>query len=102
MAIKIENGVMPGDVPNQYRYDYWTAQGLDELDQTINRSVFHSIMFTAEPGEVPEIGDFIDNGKLVKRDGIQVTEGIMRWPSDTSISQNGWWMGDSLDTDWRK
>ena len=98
--IKIESGVIQL-ADGSYRYIYWEAAGLDD-DGVTNMSRFHNISFTANPGEVPEIGDFIDNGKLVKREGIQVTEGIMRWPSDTSIPQNGWWMEDSPDTDWRK
>lgn len=101
--IKIEHGVKK--LPNNnytYQYDYWTAAGLDELDDTINRYIFHSIVFTVQPGEVPEIGDFIDANVLVKRVGYQVTEGKMRWPVDYGQYEHGWNSTHEPDTDWQK
>lgn len=87
--IKILHGVKKiGD--NIYQYDYWEVLGLDPLDSTINRSKFIQEVFTALPTETPEIGDFIAAGRLVKREGYQITEGKMKWPSDNSYIANGW------------
>lgn len=99
--IKIENGVKLLQNGN-YKYDYWTVAGLDDVDQTINRSVFHSIEFAVQPGEVPEIGDFINGTTLVKRDGYQVTEGRMRWPVDYGQYEHGWNSTHAPDTGWQK
>lgn len=38
-----------------------------------------SVLFTAEEDEVPEIGDFITNGKLVKRVGYQIVDDKSMW-----------------------
>lgn len=101
MTIKIENGVKLLQ-NGKYKYDYWTAAGLDEVDDTINRSIFHSIEFTVQPGQVPEIGDFIEGNALVKRVGYQVTEGKMRWPTDYGQHETGWNSTHEPDTGWQK
>lgn len=99
--IKIENGAKK--LPNgNYQYDYWTAIGLDEVDDTINRSIFHSVEFTVQPGQTPEIGDFIEGNALVKRVGIQVTEGKMRWPVEYNPDGNGWGSNHTVDKGWQK
>ena len=69
--IKIENGTMKQ--PNgSYRYEYTTEKDGHQV-----------VFFTAAPGEIPEIGDFIDNNKLIKRVGYQINnDGRMKWPSD--------------------
>lgn len=98
--IKIESGVI--QLPDgSYRYIYWEAAGLDD-DGMTNMSRFHNISFTVEPGEVPEIGDFISNNKLVKRDGYQVTEGKMRWPTEYSDNTIGWTYDDEPPNGWDK
>lgn len=98
--IKIENGVVKL-YDGSYRYDYWEVIGPDPLDETINRSEFKTIVFTADNGEIPEIGDFIEGTKLVKRTVIQVTEGRMRWPAEYK-PDNGWWSEHTADEDWRR
>lgn len=101
--IKIEHGVKK--LPNDnytYQYDYWTVVGLDELDETINRSVLHTVVFTIQPGQVPEIGDFIEGNTLVKRVGYQVTEGRMKWPVDQGFHENGWDADHEPDGGWDK
>ena len=99
--IKIDHGVVKLQNGN-YRYDYWTVAGLDPLDSTINRSNFVQVEFSAAVGEVPEIGDFIDGGALVKREGIQVTAGRMRWPTDYGGYTTDWSSEHEPSTGWDK
>lgn len=39
----------------------------------------HVLVFTAEEGEVPEIGDTIRGGKLRKLEGLLVNDDTSRW-----------------------
>lgn len=61
--IKIEQGAMLM-TDGSYRYDYTTVA-----------AGYQKIYFTTAPGETPEIGDFIVDGKLKKKEGIQVSDG---------------------------
>lgn len=69
--IKIEGGTekLVGHPEGTYRYIRSTNEGI------------FSIVFLAAPGEVPEVGDFIDPvGKvLVKRQGYQINDDTSRW-----------------------
>lgn len=73
MTIKLESGAIR-QLDGRYRYDYTTvADG------------YQVVFFTVNPGEVPEIGDFIVNNKLKKKEGIQKNnQGRMRWGKDNS------------------
>ena len=99
--IKIENGVKKLQ-NGSYQYDYWAVIGPDDRDETITRSEFKSVVFTAQPEEVPEIGDFINGTTLVKRDDIQVTEGRMRWPTDYGGYTTDWSSDHEPSTGWDK
>lgn len=99
--IKIESGVRKLQ-NGKYRYDYWAVDGPDEVDKTIVRSTFHSVEFTAQPEETPEIGDFIDGSQLVKREGYQSTPGRMKWPNDTGHYSTGWSSEHEPSTGWDK
>lgn len=69
--IKIEAGCIKQN-NGDYLYRYTT-----EKDGNIYQ------LFSVAPGEVPEIGDFIVNGKLKKREGYQINnDGRLKWPSD--------------------
>lgn len=71
--IKIESGVeqmhpmMPVEGYDTYLYRYW--QGTVEI----------KVLFMTVPGEVPEIGDFIEGGLLIKRDGWQINDDTSKW-----------------------
>ncbi len=80
--IKIEHGVYTHPtIPNRYIYASVQVQAylkdyqslLEVKDET------EAIEFTANPGEKPEIGDFISGGRLVKREGYQVNGDWSRW-----------------------
>lgn len=68
MVIKIEAGCTRNkQVPNAWIYAYQTNEG------------YFVWNFTAQPGEVPEIGDFIDGGVLKKREGYQIDQDHSKW-----------------------
>lgn len=66
--IKIEGGCyqLKGE-PNSWVYAYTTTEGL------------HKIIFLVPEDQKPEIGDFIDNGILIKRQGLQINPDTSRW-----------------------
>ena len=68
--IKIEAGCAK-QKDGRYRYDYTTVgEG------------YKTVFFTANNGEVPEIGDFITSQYVLKkREGYQIeNEGKLKWP----------------------
>ena len=74
--IKMENGAYKDSLGN-WEYRYTTKEGPVTLP------------FTVVEGEVPEIGDFLSGGRLVKRKGYQVSaEGKLKWPSDKGATDN--------------
>lgn len=54
-------------VPNQWVYAFQNNEG------------YFEIRFMAQPDERPEIGDFIANNQLVKRDGYQINNDHRMW-----------------------
>lgn len=68
MAIKIEGGTyqVKGQT-NSWVYPYTDNQGM------------HKNVFLVPEGLTPEIGDSIDNGILVKREGFQVNPDTSKW-----------------------
>lgn len=68
MAIKIEGGVyqLKGH-SDSWVYPYTDSRGM------------HKYVFLVPEGLTPEIGDFIDNGILVKREGLQINSDTSRW-----------------------
>lgn len=69
--IKIENGCYK-NLNGMWTYPHTDVSGPRLLT------------FTAAEGEVPEIGDFITEGRLKKREGYQIeNEGKMKWPGST-------------------
>lgn len=70
VLVKIENGCFRNH-DQSWTYPHTTVEG------------FSQTVFTSVAGQVPEIGDFIDKGKLIKREGYQINnDGKMKWPSD--------------------
>lgn len=68
MDIKIEGGVVKlKDVPNSWLYTFTTVEGILK------------VVFIAAPDQTPEIGDFIVDGVLKKREGLQVNSDTSRW-----------------------
>lgn len=70
--VKIEAGVeellpSPGDGLRAYKYRYW--QGVVEI----------IVVFLAPEDVIPEIGDFIEAGMLIKRDGWQINDDTSKW-----------------------
>lgn len=89
--LKIESGTrLLND--GSYVYSYWKD------------GEYYVVTFTAAPNDIPEIGDFIEGGVLIKRDGIQVSnDGERKWPGsvyepngwqEQSYAHNGWKKGD--------
>ena len=66
--IKIEGGCyqLKGQV-NTWAYAFTDMEGI------------HKILFLVPEGETPEIGDFIDNGVLKKREGLQINPDTSKW-----------------------
>lgn len=68
MAIKIEAGcVQIKGEENTWLYTYTTVEGI------------HKELFLVPDGFKPEIGDFIENGVLKKRDGPQINPDATKW-----------------------
>lgn len=85
--IKIESGLRKLN-NGSYIYSYWKD------------GEYYVVAFTANDNETPEIGDFIDGGVLLKREGIQVTnDGTKKWPG-TEHSDNGWEDPDYAHDGW--
>lgn len=86
--IKIENGVV--QTRDGWLYAYDTVEGRK------------TILFTAGEGLVPEIGDFISGGALVKRTGYQVSnDGERKWPADP-YQDPSWTDPDYASVGWDK
>lgn len=87
--LKIESGArLLND--GTYVYSYWKDGD------------YFIITFIAPEGEKPEIGDFIDGGVLVKRDGYQVSnDSNKKWPGSFH-EQNGWEEADYAHDGWKK
>lgn len=68
-VIKIESGCyqIKGEPETNWMYSYTDSEGI------------HNIPFLVPPGETPEIGDFIENGVLVKKEGPQVNPDTSKW-----------------------
>lgn len=54
-------------IPNQWIYAWQDKEG------------YHTVFFSAAPDERPEIGDFIDGDRLVKREGYQIDQDHSKW-----------------------
>lgn len=75
--IKIESGVRKLN-DGTYVYAYWKDEE------------YYVVTFVVPEGLSPEIGDFVEGGVLIKREGIQVTnDGDRRWPG-TEYVPNDW------------
>lgn len=69
-TIKIENGCFR-NLNGMWSYPHASVNG------------FVTTAFTVADGVVPEIGDFITDGRLVKREVPQINnDGRLKWPSD--------------------
>ena len=87
--LKIESGALLLKVVT-YVYSYWKDGD------------YFIITFIAPEGEKPEIGDFIEGGVLVKRDGYQVSnDGERKWPGSVYES-NGWQEQSYAHNGWKK
>ncbi len=68
MRIKIESGVsrVMGQ-ESSWLYVYTDVHGV------------HKIVFLVPEGQRAEIGDFIENGVLLKREGLQINPDVSKW-----------------------
>lgn len=73
--IEIQNGCIPSQlIPNGWSYTNM------ELGKDFRNDVkFITINFIALEGQKPEIGDFIENGLLIKRTKPKVNDDWSKW-----------------------
>ena len=79
--IEIENGCFKR--PGGYWEYCYTTVGQD----TLHEVKFHAVMFQTDEGEVPEIGDFIEGGILIKRTKPKVNPDWRKW-KDKDLTGN--------------
>lgn len=68
MKVKIEGGTFPlKGQANSWIYPITTEEGI------------FRILFLVPEGQKPEIGDFIEGGVLIKREGLQINPDTSKW-----------------------